>query len=432
MPEPFVVSPAVGGTEPTILHVDIDAFFAQVEQVLNPKLRGKPVAVGGYPGERGVVACPSYEARKLGLKTAMPLSQAYRIAPQTIFIKGEYAVYQQFSQRFYEILLHFTPKVEMLSQDEAAADVGGSLRRFGTTRKLAETLKQEIKQELGLTTSVGAATNRYLAKIACEFEKPDGLTIVMPGEEENFLRPLSVEVIPGVGSRTQAALGRLGIHTIGDLLRIPPKSLERLFGKRGREIAAIASPGNRPHYGVDFDIEPEEEQKSISRSTSFLANSSDPTFLLATLYYLLERACLALRRLGKLAWTVSVTLRFADYTFNHQAKRLSRPLSAEALIFPEVKQIFQTLYSGSQPLSLVGVGLTNLIPCARQLSLFSDPACGEQGRTTERVLRLTHALDAVRTRFGYHTLISGRTFPLRKTYSESSRGFILRTPSLSR
>lgn len=404
-------------SEPTILYADIDAFFAQVEQVLEPRLRGKPVAVGGYPGERGVVACASYEARKLGLKTAMPLSQACRIAPQVIFLKGEYQIYSQFSARFNEILLRFTPLVEMISQDEAVADIGGSLRRFGSARALAEQVKKTIYAELGLTISVGVGINRYIAKIGSEYQKPDGLTVVMPGDEERFLASLPVEILSGVGPRTRATLNRLGIYTIGDLSKISPHHLEHLFGKRGREIATVA----RERFSF---IQTESQPKSISRGTSFLVNSTDRSFLLSTLFYLLERACLALRRQNKMAYNVSVAIRYSDYTYDGAALRLRHPAESEIEIYPAVCELFQRLYTKPDALSLVSVALFNLVPNSEQLRLFPE--------ANAHTPSLTGAIDRVRARFGYHSLLFGRMLPLRGAYPPTVGGFILRTPSLSR
>ncbi|MBI4187632.1 MAG: DNA polymerase IV, partial [Chloroflexi bacterium] len=267
----------------TIMHVDLDAFFVSVEQVLNPELKGKPVVVGGRPGGRGVVAAASYEARAFGLHSAMPLKTASRLCPQAIFIEGSYPKYREASQRFMAILADFSPFLEPVGIDEAYMDVTGFESLYGSIHQMAVAIRQRVKKELGLNASVGIASSKVVAKVASELSKPDGLIEVVYGEECSFLSPLPVGRLPGVGKKAEQVLKGLGIKTIGELAGMPVSVLKNYFGVWGEGLRRSAN-------GIDDrKVELPGEAKSTSRETTFDKDTRDRPFLKATLRYLSER-----------------------------------------------------------------------------------------------------------------------------------------------
>lgn len=402
-----------------IMHVDLDAFFVSVEQALNPELRGKPVVVGGRPGGRGVVAAASYEARKFGLHSAMPLATAVRLCPQAIFISGSYGRYREASRKFMAILADFTPFIEPMGLDEAYLDVTGFESLHGTIYAMGLEIKRRIKAELGLTASVGIASSKAVAKVACEKSKPDGIIEVRQGEEAAFLAPLPVGELPGVGKKTERVLEGLGIKTVAQLAKMPIGTLKSHFGVFGEVL-------HRHAVGLGSDkVEPPGEAKSISRETTFEKDARNRVFLKATLRYLAEKVGADLRRQGKRAKCVSIKVRYTDFTTITRSLTLSESADSDEAIFAAGAWLLEkALGQEKQPVRLIGIGVSNLVEPGGQLSLFDSPA--------RRADKLNTALDGIRDRFGFTAIQTGQTLFLKDVYPEREKDYTLHTPSLSR
>jgi DNA polymerase-4 len=380
-------------TSPTILHVDLDAFFAAVEQRDRPELRGKPVIVGGGgPHDRGVVSAASYEARRYGVRSAMPLRTAGRLCPQGVFLAVDGAKYARVSRQVMAILRRFTPRVEQISIDEAFLDVAGSEALFGPPETIARTIKVSIRDELHLTASVGVASNKLVAKIASELRKPDGLVIVAPGTEATFLAPLPIERLWGVGPRTRDVLSEYRVHTIGDLAALPPDLLERRFGTRGPELVARAR-------GVDpSPVSDEHEAKSVSHEHTFDVDSDDWEVLERTLLALAEGVAGRLRAGGLGASTVGIKVRASDFTTLTRQKTLPQPTDDGEVIWRTAVALARPQVRGIR-VRLLGVAASHLV-AADQLRLF-------EGETVRR-RRVVEAADTIRQRFGPRAITRAR------------------------
>jgi len=357
--------------ERKILHVDMDAFYASVEQRDRPELRGKPVIVGGRPEERGVVAAASYEARKYGIRSAMPTARALRLCPHAVLLRPRMGHYRRISQRIREIFLSYTPWVEPLSLDEAFLDVTGSERLFGPAERIGREIKRRIFQELGLTCSVGLAPNKFLAKLASDHQKPDGFTVIRPEEVEGFLRDLPVEKLWGVGPATARKLRALGLRTVGDLRRLSKEELIGRFGKWGLRLWERAR-------GVDErPVVPEREPKSLSRETTFPQDVHDDRELDQVLLQLTHEVVEDLKGEGRRARTVQIKVRFADFTTITRQCTLAEPTdSPEVFLGAARKLLRERVERGGRGVRLLGVGARNLVDPeteAKQLSLFSLP-----------------------------------------------------------
>ncbi len=401
------------------MHIDLDAFFVSVEQVLNPELQGKAVVVGGRPDRRGVVASASYEARKFGLYASMPLATASRLCPQAIFIEGSFSKYRDASRKFMTILADFSPYLEPISLDEAYLDATGFESIYGSIHQMALNIKQRIKDELGFCGSVGIAGCKVVAKVASELSKPDGLLEVAPGEERSFLAPLSIAKLPGVGKKTEQILGGLGIKTIGELSTMPVSTLKNHFGVFGELL-------HRHARGIDGrDVEPPTATKSISRETTFGKDTLNRSLLKATLQYLSERVGADLRQRGKQAKCVTLKLRYADFTTITRRHTLRQSSDTNQTIFDTgVKLLNQALSQEKQPVRLIGIGVSSLVEPGRQLDMLD--ASGE------RLERLNKAIDRIRNKYGFTAIQTGRTLLLKDIFPESDEGYTLHTPSLSR
>jgi DNA polymerase-4 len=374
------------------LHVDMDAFFASVEQHDNPSLRGKPVIVGGPAEQRGVVAAASYEVRKFGVHSAMPSGEAARRCPDAIFVRPRMKRYREVSQQVFEIFERFTPLVEPISVDEAFLDVTGSERLFGSGVEIGESIRRAIVEETGLTASVGVAPNKFLAKLASDMDKPDGLTLVPFSREAivAFLAPLSVGRIWGVGAVTQKSLEAAGIRTIGDLQNASLGTLVRVVGEH--------STGHlkRLAYGEDDrEIVTEHEEKSISKEHTFARDVVDRDVLEGVLLTLVDSVGSTLREKQKYAGVIRLKLRWQGFTTVTRQRQLESPccdafgLRHAALALLSKEEI-------SQPVRLIGIGVSRL--CDRpveQLSLFDDG-----GQTREKRETLSRSVDALQERFG--------------------------------
>ena len=403
----------------TIMHVDLDAFFVSVEQVLNPELKGKPVVVGGRPGGRGVVAAASYEARAFGLHSAMPLKTAVRLCPQAIFIPGNYHRYSEASRKFMAILADFTPFIEPMGLDEAYLDVTGFESLYGSIHHMAVAIRQRVKDELGLCASVGIASSKVVAKVASEMSKPDGLIEVARGEERAFLAPLPVGKLPGVGEKTEAQLARLGIKTIGRLAITPLSVLKSHFGVSGEVL--------RRHAGGigGSKVEPPGEAKSISRETTFGKDTRNREFLKATLRYLAEKVGADLRRQGKHAKCITLKLRYADFTTINRSLTLAQATDSDEPVFATgLKLMEKALTLGKQPVRLIGIGVSNLVEPGGQLALMDS--------SVQRLAQLNRTIDRIRDRYGFTAIRTGQTLLLKDIYSENKNDFSLHTPSLSK
>lgn len=401
-----------------ILHIDLDAFFVSVEQALAPELQGKPVVVGGRPDRRGVVASASYEARVFGIRSGMPLSQAYRLCPQAIFLQGSFPAYRDASEKFMTILADFSPCLEPAGLDEAYLNITGC-ELFGSPCQLASTIKTRIRKELKIIASVGIADCKVVAKIASDFGKPDGLVEVKVGEEEGFLAPLPVASLPGVGKKTEGVLKAMGIKTIGQLAVLPLAMIKNRFGSFGLMIHHYAN-------GIDDrEVEPRGQAKSISRETTFAADTSDKPFLQAMLHYLCERVGAELRQETKHARTITLKLRYSDFETITRRFSAKAAIDGDDIIFAgAVKLLEQALAEKNKPIRLIGVGVSNLVDYGKQLNLLDS--------SPRRLEHLDKAIDRIRNKYGFTAIQTGRTLLLKDIFDRHRGDYILDTPSLSR
>jgi DNA polymerase-4 len=373
--------------------VDLDAFFAAVEQRDRPELRGKPVIVGGgSPGDRGVVSAASYEARRYGVHSAMPLRTAGRLCPDGIFLPVDGRKYQAASREIMAVLRRFTPLVEPISIDEAFLDVTGSHALFGDGEAIARQIKDAIRSEQDLTASVGVATTKLVAKVASDLQKPDGLVVVPPGSEAAFLAPLPITRLWGVGAPTAAALRDYGVATIGDLAALPVAVLERRFGKFGSAL------GDRAR-GVDPDIvHGPADAKSVGHEHTFDVDTSDREVIERTLLAMAEGVSSRLRASGVKASTVSVKIRDSSFRTITRQRTLPEPTDLTEPIWQTAVELARPEVRGLR-IRLVGVTASNL-GSPDQLSLFE--------RADGRRRRVVEAVDEVRRRFGERSLTRAR------------------------
>ena len=385
-----------------ILHVDLDAFFVSAEQSLKPELRGKPVIVGGRPDRRGVVASASYEARAFGIKAAMPLSRAYQLCPQAIFLEGNFTRYRELSDKFMAILADFSPALEPGGLDEAYLDVAGC-DIFGTPREIAVKIKQRVKNELKLIASVGIANCKVVAKIASDIGKPDGLVEVPFGTEKDFLAPLPIGRLPGVGLKTEQRLKALNITRIGQLASLPLSSAKNLLGSYGVMLH---------HYANGIDdrkIETLSEARSISKETTFEQDILDSRYLLGVLRYLSEQVGVRLREQGKQARNVSIKLRFADFETIHRSQRLPEAASSDDVIYNTAARLLErALGNKSKLVRLIGVEVSNLLGEGKQLGLFDYQRQKQERRD--------QAIDRIRRKYGFESVQSGGTLALKQLF----------------
>ncbi len=403
----------------TIMHVDLDAFFVSVEQVLNPELQGKPVVVGGRPDRRGVVAAASYEARDFGLHSGMPLATAVRLCPQAIFIEGSFPRYRDASKKFMAILADFTPFLEPMGLDEAYLDVTGFESLHGSIHQMALTIKQHVRDELQINASIGVAGCKVVAKVASDLSKPDGLLEVPPGEEQAFLAPLPIEKLPGIGKKSEQKLKALGIKTLGQLSRMPLEALKSHFGAFGEML-------HRSARGIDDrEVLPPTEAKSISRETTFDKDIDEKSTLEATLRYLAERVGSNLRRQGKQAKTVTLKLRYADFTTITRSRTLPQATDTDNLIYDTgVTLLRRALSIERQPVRLIGTGVSNLVEPGQQLTMLDS--------RDQRQEQLNRTIDRIRDRYGFAAIQTGRTLRLRDIFPSNGGDYTLPTPGLSR
>ncbi len=372
----------------TILHVDMDAFYASVEQRDRPELRGQPVIVGGV-GNRGVVSAASYEARPFGVHSALPMATARRLCPQGVFLPVRMKHYAQIAQQIREVLLSFTPLVEPLSLDEAFLDVHGCEGLFGSAPDIACQIKERIKAQTGLVASVGAAPNKFLAKLASDYGKPDGLVVLTADRVAKFLAPLPVGRLWGVGAKGEKRLHALGIHTIGQLAALPEKVLVGHFGDVGRHLWQLA------HGKDDRHVVPDREAKSISTETTFDQDIGDGHVLRTWLLDLVDHLGTRLRHEGVRARTVELKVRSSDFRTRMRSQSLPEATDVTNVLWQTAKELFErSLTRDLLPVRLLGVGASRLTrETAVQRGLFDDGARDRHGS-------LDRVVDAIRGQFG--------------------------------
>ncbi|KTB47672.1 DNA polymerase IV [Dehalogenimonas alkenigignens] len=383
-----------------IMHIDLDAFFVSVEQVFDPSLRGKPVAVGGVPGKgRGVVTAASYEARRYGIHAGMPLSQAHRLCPNCLFVPGRWERYGEASKRFMAILADFSPFLEPGGLDEAWLDVTGFESLHGSLAGMGTKIRRRIRDEIGIAASIGIAGSKIAAKVASKTAKPDGLVEVPPGGEAAFMAPLPIGRMPGVGEKTEKVLNALGIRTLGELASIPLDSLTSRFGAYGEMLKLHAQ-------GIDRSrVQPPAEARSISAERTFDADSRDRQFLEATLRYLSEQIGARLRRYGQKASVVHIRVRWADFSAITRQRTLGFGTDSNEVIFGEALKLLGAALAGSrQPVRLLGVGLAKLSGGEGQMPLDNGGAA--------RLSSIDRALDRIRKKYGFGAIQTGRTLAL--------------------
>lgn len=374
-----------------IIHLDLDAFFCAVEELRDPELKGTAFAVGGKPGERGVVSSCSYAARQVGVHSAMPTAQALRLCPQLKVIAPHFAAYRELSEQVMAILGRRTALLEQISIDEAFLDVS-DLPQSGL--ELAREMQREIIDELGLPCSLGVASNKLLAKTATDTGKakhrgptpPCAIEVVLPGEEAAYLNKLPVKALWGVGPKTEARLAKLGVKTIGDLARLPEGMLEGKFGQAGREMSRHAQ-------GIDErPVVVEHVARSISSETTFERDVTSPVVLRETLQRLSEDVARSLRDKGLCAGTVRLKIRWQDFSLNTRQESLAQPTDQDGEITETAQRLLDTIWTEQRPVRLIGVGAAKLVERVHQLSLWDTPKQKER--------RLISALDELRERFG--------------------------------
>jgi len=379
-----------------ILHVDMDAFFASVEQVLDPDLAGRAVIVGGHVDDRSVVASASYQARRYGVHSAMPLARARRLCPGAVFVRGDFHAYGEYSDRVREILCRFAPVVQAVSLDDFYLDLTGCRRLHGPPLVAAEAIREAVRAETGLEVSIGVAVNRLVAKVAGGLAKPSGILEVWRGCETGFFRPLPVEKLPGVGASTTEALHRFNLVTLGDVARMPRKLLERTFGVWGALLWERAH-GRDDSPVTDADRLP----RSISREHTFQQDTMDHTEVRAMLYHLAERAARQLREEGLLAGRVTVKVRYCDFRTVTSAARLSAPTDQDSVFYEAALGRLERLMARRLQVRLIGVALTGFADLGgHQGDLFAQ-------RALERRRRFYRGLDRLRDRFGFQIAAVG-------------------------
>jgi DNA polymerase-4 len=393
-----------------VLHLDADAFFASVEQRDDPKLRGRPVAVGA-----GVVASCSYESRRFGVGTGMRLSEARRLCPELIVLPGSYPRYEQAARRMLAICQEQTPLVEVAALDDLYLDVISDRQ----PERVAGLLREQVRAEVQLSVSIGLGANKLVAKVATKEAKPGKQKMVPPGQEQPYLAPWPVRLLPAAGPKVAARLARLNLHQVGEVARVPLPVLGGLFGNQGKLL-------HEQSQGIDpRPVRPRPPQHSVSRCTSFDPPTADRPFLRAMLGYLVERAASWLRFHDLAGKGLHVTIRYGDYAGADGHEKFAQPTADEVLLKEAALDRFERLYQRRLPLRLVGVELAPLGPPDRQPALFADA-------DAERARRLAACKDAVRRQFGFTSLMTGSALLLAEQMEHDRENFKMRTACLTR
>jgi DNA polymerase-4 len=374
----------------------MDAFFVSVEELLDPSLKGKPVVVGGQAGERGVVSAASYTARKFGIHSALPLRTAAKLCPEAIFLDGHPKLYREYSHRVHEVLMEFSPLVEMASVDEAYMDLTGTERLHGPPLKAAHALHERMKSKTGLNCSVGIASSKMVAKVSSDQAKPNGVLWIQPGLEAEFLAPLDVRRIPGVGKVTERQLAELGIRKVGDLTRLDESFLMRRFGQWG---LALAGKARGADAGAWFDggFTGSDDPKSVSHEHTFSEDTADAARLDATLVHLTEKVARRLREYSLHARTVHLKLRNSAFETLTRAHTLSQPTQVDQELIEAARAMFKAAWIAGTKVRLIGMGVSGLDTDAGQMGLL------DAGRH-DRAMKALEAADRMRKKFGEKTI----------------------------
>ncbi len=402
----------------------MDAFFVSVEEILDPSLKGRPVVVGGIDNPatheendaiapqakkpfvlvnkplsvssltRGVVAAASYAARKYGIHSAMPISRAKRLCSHAIFLRGSYRLYSEYSAKVFDILRGYSPLVEPVSIDEAFIDLTGCAKLHGPVLKAAETIRNEIKNRLGLNASIGIASNKLMAKIASAYCKPNGMLWIAPGSEQRFLASLPIKCIPGIGPKGVTRLNRIGVQTAGDLACLPLELLEEIYGKWGASLYRKARGISKSPV-----IAETEDPLSISRETTLNTDSIDPLFLESTLSYLTEKSAAQLRLSKLFAKTITLKLRYSDFKTVTRSQTLSSPTAADYKLFETATKLFRNIFNGKIRVRLIGISLTSLTAYPYHQENLFDPKGGK------RWDELYHGIDQIRKKYGFNSIL---------------------------
>lgn len=376
-----------------IFHVDMDAFFVSVEELSDPSLKGRPVVVGGKPDERGVVAAASYAARKFGVRSAMPLREAFRRCPQAIFLEGHPERYLEYSKRVGKTLRQFSPLVSMASIDEAYLDLSGTERLLGPPLAAADALHKAVKDETGLPCSIGMATSRLVAKICSALAKPNGILFVRPGAEPQFLAPLEIGRIPGVGKVTREKLASLGIRTIGEAAERGESFLEAHLGKAGADLAGKAL-GRDAGAWFSQEFAEQSDPKSISHETTFPEDTLDAVLVNATIAKLTQLVGRRLREQSLWAKTVQIKIRYSDFSTQTRAKTLDEATQLDSVLLQTVRDLYERNYARGKAVRLLGVyaGSLQKTP-GTQPRLFDTDGNSKWAKALQ-------AVDSLRDRYG--------------------------------
>ncbi|MHC4663061.1 MAG: DNA polymerase Y family protein [Planctomycetota bacterium] len=400
--------------ENRILHLDIDAFFASVEQIRNPKLREKPVIVGN-----GCIASCSYEARKSGLYAGQGLSEARQACPGVVILDGNYSVYRCFADRVWEICRDFSPDIDTFL-DDAYLDLTGSGRVHGGMLGAGNMLKERIRRETGLSVTCGIGPSRVVARMASKAGKPDGLTLVEPGESRSFLAGFPVGDLPGVGWKSGQVLRKLNVETVGELQALPREGLQSLFGALGLAIY------ERARGRDSMVITGREIPKSISRETAFHRETTNPDESEGMLYYLTERIGSTLRSLGCAARNVRVKIGYSDGVHDRASRSLPEPSDRDGDLYEAALAVLRKIHSRRVALYRIGIRVSRIAPAARLQRMLFENA---RDRLSESLLL---AVDTVRNRYGFSALVAGNSLNLLGKLKQDSYGYVLRTPSLTK
>jgi DNA polymerase IV len=380
----------------TIFHVDMDAFFVSVEELFDPSLKGKAVVVGGQRGDRGVVSAASYEARKFGVHSAMPLRTAAKMCPHAIFVNGHPERYRECSEQVYHVLGSFSPQIEMASIDEAYLDMTGTERLHGPPLKAAHMLHQRMKDVTRLNCSVGIGTSRLIAKVSSAQAKPNGVLWIAPGQEAKFLAPLDVREIPGVGKVMETHLHALSIRKVGDLAKLEEHELENRFGKWGLALAGKAR-GEDAGGWFDAEVGADLDAKSISHEHTYNEDTADIAQLEATLTRLSEMVGRRLRESNFHARTIQLKLRYKDFTTITRAHTLPAPTQLDTEIFENIRMLFHKNWKKGVPVRLLGVHTSSFTGAADQVNLQINLLDGNRQQRWKDALA---AADRLRDKFG--------------------------------
>jgi DNA polymerase-4 len=385
-----------------IVHVDMDAFFVGVEELLNPALRGKAVAVGGDPSGRGVVASASYEARRFGVRSAMPSYHARKLCPNLIFVSAHYDAYAEYSDRIARILERYSPNVDWVSIDEAYINLYGCERLYGSAAAAAEKIRNAIQNEVHLSASIGVARNRLMAKVASDFAKPNGFLFILPGYEESFLRSLPIRSLPGIGEKMETQLLEMGVSTIGELATVPTDLMEAVFGINGVALSRRARGIDSEMMGIA-----DTGSKSISRELTLEEDTINEEYLAAMLHLLVERACNELRKTHRKARTVTLKLRYTDLKRASRALTLDVATNLDETVFQAALNLLKQNWQRRVRIRLIGIHLSHFEPETGQFELFPD---ARQLKARE----LHEQVDSVRDRFGFESIQAGQSVMLKK------------------